>query len=133
MTKLYDITDFCKKGYEIEDYPYIGTVDVKAEIGTAIKIGNKYYVFGIIAADRTKAGVREEKLNLKRGTKHEYENEFVCPCCKHIDHDSFELDDNGIIECGNCGATIEYERVVTVEWNTELITPPDVVSGKWVK
>ena len=133
MTRLYDITDFCKHGSEIENYPYIGTVDVRVNIHEAIKIGKDYYIPGIISANSTKAGVRKATLTLGKGASMDCENEFTCPCCGAIDYNSFELDDDGDTRCGSCDALLSFERVATVEYNTTLIEPPDIVNAKWVK
>lgn len=36
-----------------------------------------------------------------------------------VDRDAWELsDDSDETQCGSCGSYIEYERVITVEYNT---------------
>ena len=133
MTKLYDISDFCQRGIELENYPYIGTVDVDVNIHEVLKVGKDYYVPGITSANKTKSGVRKATLTLENGASLEYENDFTCPCCGAVNDSAFELDDDGDTECGSCGALLSFERVVTIEYNTTLIEPPDIVNAKWIK
>lgn len=46
-------------------------------------------------------------------------NELTCPHCKHVDHDSWELeDDDPSYECPNCGAEFGYERVIIVKYTS---------------
>lgn len=58
----------------------------------------------------------------EKGSEIEYSNEFICPYCNSIDHDAWDLrDDEGKTICGSCGSEIEYERVVTVEYNVRPV------------
>jgi len=49
---------------------------------------------------------------------HKYTDNIICPWCGHKDRDSWESDDNGEEECGDCGKEFTYERIVTVEYCT---------------
>lgn len=129
-TKLYDITDWCKKGAEVKDYPYIGEVDLNVSIGTVIKIQNKYYSPGVVGHGY--AGVEHIKLNLEPDDE-SYTNNVKCPYCGYENNDSWEMDDNDDNhECGGCGAIIAYERVVTVEYCSSAKKPPDIVEANWI-
>lgn len=35
-TKLYDISEWCKKGAEVENYPYVGEIDIDLTMGEII-------------------------------------------------------------------------------------------------
>jgi|SRR5690625_3022290 len=48
-------------------------------------------------------------------------DEFTCPYCGNVDDDAFELSDFGETECSACGSDLEYERVVTVEYNVVTV------------
>lgn len=48
----------------------------------------------------------------------EYSDDFKCPFCNSVDYDAWELrEDEGETYCGSCGSDLEYERVITVEYN----------------
>lgn len=51
----------------------------------------------------------------------EYSDHFTCPYCHHEDHDAFELDDEGETYCSACGSDLEYERVVTIDYNVRPV------------
>lgn len=132
QTKLYDIKEWCQHGYELENYPYIGTIDGKTDIHEALKIGSKYYIPSIVNFNNNTAGVRLSTISTKPENK-EYEDNIVCPYCGHEDRDSYELsDDNDTIECGRCGATIEYTREVIASYSIKGIKPPKIVTRKFV-
>lgn len=129
-TKLHDISDWCKRGIEVEDYPYIGEIDADLTLGEVVKVGTEYYAPGVLNLGNKSAGVRKIDINSEPEEK-EYESELTCPYCGYKDSNSFELDDSGEHECRRCGATIEFERVVTVEYNVYPKSPPEIVSANW--
>ncbi len=132
MTKLYDISNWCKQGYEIEDYPYIGEVDMDLDLGQVVKVDDDYFVPGVLNHINRSAGVRKMQIDFEPESKH-YESGLVCPYCGYEDRDSWELaDDDNEHECGRCGAIIAYERQVTVEYNSSPVKPPEVVTTSWV-
>lgn len=49
-----------------------------------------------------------------------YDENFICPFCGNVDHDAFELDDEGTTNCGSCGSELEYSREVSIHYN---VTP----------
>jgi len=131
-TKLYDISNWCRQGIELEGYPYIVEIDIVLSVGSVVKIGNKYYAAGVLSHVENSAGVREIKLNLKPDDK-DYENNVTCPYCGYKDADSWELSDGeDEHECGRCGATMSYERIVTVEYNSSPKRPPEIVKARWI-
>ena len=51
-----------------------------------------------------------------------YTNELVCPYCGYEHSDSWELsEDCSEIDCGDCGKSFSYSRIVNVEYTTEKI------------
>lgn len=129
-TKLYDISDWCKRGSEVRDYPYIGEVDTDVSIGTLIKVQNKYYSPGV--AGKGYAGVRLIELRPNPDDEN-YTNNVKCPYCGYEDKDSWKLDDSDDShECGQCGAIFGYERTVTIDYSSFAKEPPDIVETKWI-
>jgi len=133
-TKLYDISSWCRQGPEIENYPYIGEIDIELSLGEVAKVGDSYYVPGVLSLADKRAGVRKMEIDLQPADK-DYEHELTCPYCGYRDGDSWELsrDDEEEHECGRCGAIMSYQRAVTVEYNSSPVKPPDVVNAKWTK
>lgn len=131
-TKLYDMSDWCKRGSEIESYPYIGEVNAEVDLGVVLKIGDDYYAFGLIAANKGYAGVKQIGFNAEPEDR-DCENEMTCPYCGYRDIDSWELQDSeDEHECGRCGATISYARIVTVEYSSSPVRPPEIVEAEFV-
>ncbi|MBC2684688.1 hypothetical protein U9R71_22185 [Bacillus toyonensis] len=65
-------------------------------------------------------GVREIDIALSpddiNSTEGDYGG-FKCPYCGYEDSDAFELsDDEGEIECGECGSKVEYRREITINY-----------------
>lgn len=46
-------------------------------------------------------------------------SEIVCPWCGYESQDSWELPDNDIRDCDNCGKTYRHYREVIVSYSTE--------------
>lgn len=130
-TKLYDISSWCRQGPELENYPYIGEIDIELSLGEVAKVGNSYYVPGVLNLANKRAGVRKMEINLQPEEKN-YENELTCPYCGYKDGDSWELsDEDEEHECGRCGGIMSYQREITVEYNSSPKKPPDIVTAKW--
>ena len=131
-TKLYDISEWCKRGHELIEYPYIGEVDVELNIFEVIKIENEYYVPGVLNKDRKTAGVRKVQIALEPEDR-DYESNMACPYCGYEDDVSWELGDSDEEhECGRCGAVMSFERVVTVEYSSSPVKPPIIKDASWV-
>ena len=132
-TKLYDISDWCRKGSEVEDYPYIGEINKNLSMGSVVSVGGKFCSIGVLNFQNQSAGVRLINLNLKPNDIG-YENNITCPYCGYANQDSWECadsDDNHI--CGRCEAEMSYERVVTVEYNSSPKKPPHIVKANWLQ
>ena len=129
--KLVDITEWCKKGLELKDYPYICDVDIDAkdyEMGTLLLAEGEYYAVGVLDRKNNIAGCREINLNVEPEPE-EYESELTCPYCGYKDRDSWELsNDEDEHTCGRCHAVISFERVVTVEYSSYPVRPPEIVT-----
>lgn len=131
-TKLYDISNWCKQGPELENYPYIGEIDVKLNISEIVQIGNDYFAPGVLRYDNNTAGVRKIEIDFEPEDKN-YESNLKCPYCGYEDNDSCELsDDDEEHECSSCGATMSFERVVTVDYSSSPVKPPTVVKANWI-
>lgn len=131
-TKLYDISNWCKQGIEVEDYPYVGEVNIDLTMGEILEVGGDCYAIGVLNNVNKSAGVRQVEIDFEPEDK-DYENNLICPYCGYEDKDSWELsDDDEEHECGRCGAVISYQRVVTVEYSSSPVKPPSVVTAKWV-
>ena len=130
-TKLYNISDWCKRGPEVKKYPYIGEVDIKAEIGVLIKVDDKIYFPGVTG--ESYAGVHPVKLRPNPDSK-KYAHNITCPFCGCENRNSWEADDSDDnYECGQCMAIFEYERVVTAEYFSKPKFEPTAATAKWVE
>ena len=59
--------------------------------------------------------------------KHEFTREAVCPYCGCEESDSWELEDGGEYECGECDGIYTVQRIVTVEYSTHKVLAPNDV------
>ena len=48
-------------------------------------------------------------------------SEIVCPYCGSEESDSWERDDDGVIDCDQCGKQFYYTRIIDVTYSTEKI------------
>lgn len=131
--KLYDISEWCKLGVDVREYPYIGEVDRELSIGEILKVGEEYFSIGCLDLKNKCVGVSKVKIDFEPVEK-VYEGNIVCPYCNYEYRDSWELeDDSEGYECRRCGAVISYERVVTVEYNSYPVKPPSTINANWIK
>lgn len=132
--KLFDISEWCKNGLDLTDYPCLGETDVQpVDIGEVIEVENHYYAVEILKRKNDCAGVHEVQYS-PNPEERMFEDGLVCPYCGYEDNDAFELsDDDGTVECGRCGAEIHYTRNVEVTYSTEPVKPPKVVKGSWTQ
>jgi hypothetical protein len=65
------------------------------------------------------------------GEEKDYTDEITCPYCNYEFSDSYEFGRGGEdceeIECGNCGSTIQFQRIISVEYCTEPVCPTEVM------
>ena len=131
-TKLYDISNWCKQGTDIHNYPYIGEIDIDLTMGKVVKVGEDYFAIDVLKHVKKSAGVRRIEIDFEP-EDNKYEIDLVCPYCGHEDRNSWELpDDDDEYECESCGAIMSFERVVTVEYNSSPVKPPSVVTANWL-
>ena len=131
MIKLYNIENWCKQGVSLENYPYIGTVKAKTNIGDVLKIGRDYYAVGVLEPLKDTAGVH--KLNLDLNSKgYRNTSNCICPYCGKENLDSWELQDNeDDYECSICGGIYNYSRIVTVEYSSFPVEAPCLKKTEW--
>ena len=53
---------------------------------------------------------------------HQSKTEITCPYCNYIDINSWEAGDSGDIECGQCGSSLSFERIVIVSYDSVPIS-----------
>jgi hypothetical protein len=134
--KLYDISDWCKHGLEVTDYPYIGEVDISVDnyvFGTPIMAGETCYAVSALSKTENAAGVRKMEINEEPDDQC-LTNQIKCPYCGYENRDSWECaDSNDEYERGRCQGVFSYERVVTVEYNSYPVKPPETIRGIWIE
>ncbi len=132
MTKLYDVTRW--RGLRIDERscPLIGIVDAVPAIGRILDVDGRK--FSVHVLGKGYAGVRPltTELNTSPEAK-EFEQNIVCPYCGMVNWDSFECSDEDTTECMECGGTIHYQRIVTIEYTTEPVKPPKPIRAQWIK
>ncbi|WP_027399830.1 hypothetical protein [Anaerovorax odorimutans] len=129
--KLYSLDN--NPDYEsLSNNPYIGEIEESAATYEIIRTIKGDFVIGVLDEKNDCAGAHEIKeLNLEIGKEEIYKHNITCPCCGYEDRDSWECEDsNDEYECGQCGATIEYERIVTVEYSSELVKLPSIINAE---
>ena len=104
-------------------------VDIKInpEISANYKISEKIYNVGILDIENRYAGVHEINFADIEEVDEMLEESFTCPYCGYIHYDAFELDDEGEINCPGCNSELEFERIVTVEYNVIPKKKADVI------
>jgi transcription initiation factor TFIIIB Brf1 subunit/transcription initiation factor TFIIB len=60
---------------------------------------------------------------------HKFTDEVVCPYCGEILGDSWELDDDGEIECDECGKVYDYVRNISVSYSSQPRTTKEESPG----
>lgn len=83
-------------------------------------------IYNVTSIEAIWARVIELKIEDKQET--EYEHNLKCPYCGYEDNDSWELYDNDDdFECGRCGALMQYERIVTIEYSAKIVKKPTII------
>lgn len=134
MTRLHDITQWPKLGLDGTEYPLIGAIDATPKIGRVLDVAGRQFRVGVLNHKDGYAGVRPltKKLDTSPEAR-EFEPNIICPYCGNIDRDSFERSDEDTTECMECGGTIHYQRIVTIEYTTEPVKPPKPIRAHWVQ
>ena len=131
--KLYDTTDarlFELLTKKTSEFPFIKTVEHEGLfLNDVLKLDNKVYrVYRV--SHKNKYGelsVKEIKTFDLDNVESNYESEITCPICGYQEQDSWEYrSDCDEYDCGCCGAVLEYNREVTVEYRTTVKEKPEV-------
>lgn len=106
--------------HQYQETELIKTVDVEMykdiDFGGFIVIDGKSYRHCMYDRVKNVLYVEPTKLN-EEAEEIESSQDFECPYCGNIDSDAWELDDEGETCCSSCRSVLEYERVITVEYN----------------
>lgn len=129
MSKLYDFSEFPKKGLEFEAYPLlIETEETVDALFCVVDVNGEQYTPAMLSKDRSQVGVRRCSIETDPEPQ-EYTRHIKCPFCGFEEADSVEFDDDGTCECGRCGGEFSWEREITVEYNTTPIKPPRFIKA----
>lgn len=126
--RLYDLKlSFANKHEEMK---FITNVDKKMykdiEFGGFVVINGENYRMCTYNIEKDILCVEPTVFN-KKGKETKYSDKFVCPYCGNVKVNAWEMDDEGETECGSCCSEIQYERIVTVEYNVRPIKCAQVV------
>ncbi|AMJ40682.1 TFIIB-type zinc ribbon-containing protein [Anaerotignum propionicum] len=125
--KIYS-ADARKVDYmNVEQNPYLGTIDFAPDLYEVFKLNGKYYSLGIVAANKEYGAANElRRFNVEK-EKSYHENDITCPICGYVDYDSWEEDDeNEEYQCGRCGAILEVTRNVQVTYSAKVKELPKI-------
>jgi predicted RNA-binding Zn-ribbon protein involved in translation (DUF1610 family) len=86
------------------------------DFGGFIIVDGKSYRHCMYNTEKGILGVEPVNLD-QEGEGIYYSSDFSCPYCGKVNLDAWELPDEGDTNCGSCNSEIEYERVVTIEYN----------------
>lgn len=129
MSKLYDFSEFPRKGLEIDAYPFImETEDRIDSLSCVVEVGGEQFTPSMLSADRSQIGVRRCHIETDPEPQ-EYTEQIKCPFCGYEESNSWEFDDDGTHECGRCGGEFSWERIVTVEYNSTPGKPPRIIKA----
>ena len=114
-----DFKDIFTKWDEVKVYKTLSVADDVELWDRAINIDGKFY--SVCCSQGNKYQIIElEQFNLERSSNWG-KDEITCPICGYEVGDSWEYDsDYGELECGSCGATLEWSREVEVSYSAEV-------------
>lgn len=135
--------DYNKDGRTPEDdgiKPLFET-DKEISISEPITINNVAYSLGSISYKNDENGNRVPTWSVAYKLKNQdvfvgyedpeeqdYTSNIICPYCGYEDIDSWECsEEDDEHECGECGSTFSYQRVVTVEYCSQPIKKAECV------
>jgi len=126
--KLYSL-DVKEIDYEnMDGNPYLGEINISPDLYEVFNFNGKWYVLGIVAANKEYGGAHLLKNFDLTATETEYEREITCPICGYVDRDSWETDDEeDDYYCRQCGAILEVERNVEVTYWATVKELPTVL------
>lgn len=128
--KLYSL-DVKKIDYEnMDGNPYLGEINISPDLYEVFNFGGKWYVLGIVAANKEYGGAHLLKNFDLTATETKYEREITCPVCGYVDSNSWETEDNdNDYLCGQCGAILEVTRDVKVTYSAVVKELPTVLEA----
>ncbi|RJE88611.1 hypothetical protein D3P07_11490 [Paenibacillus sp. 1011MAR3C5] len=117
--RLYDSKlSMNNKCEEMELVKVLAAIEMYRDLdfGGFIIVDGKSYRHCMYNREKEILGVEPVELN-EEGEEIDYSSDFTCPYCGAVNHDAWELSDEGETQCGSCSSEIEYERVITIEYN----------------
>ena len=114
-----DFKDIFTEWDEVKVYKTLSVADDVELWNRAINLEGKFY--SICCSQGNKYQIRElEQFNLEEDENWD-KSEITCPICGYEESDSWEYDsDYGELECGGCGAALEWSREVEVSYSAEV-------------
>lgn len=87
-------------------------------------INDKHYIVSRINEDRNLYGVREfDPVNVDRVL----DTDLICPYCGDIKDNADDCKSGDIMRCGNCGAIMNINRIIKIEYEAELAEKPNII------
>jgi DNA-directed RNA polymerase subunit RPC12/RpoP len=125
--KVY-LSNEVKLEYDLEKLYLLFEVDDNFDSSDVIKHSGKYYSIRVTNQSKNYAIAREIEIDTDN-EETEYENEITCPVCGYVDNDSWEMsnDTDDDYECGRCGAILEVEKQITVDYSAKVKKLPEIV------
>ena len=118
--RIYDVSLSVANKYT--EMKLVKKIDIEMykdlDFGGFIVIDGKTYRHCMYSKENDLLCVEPVKLE-EKPEDIEYSDEFKCPYCNDVNYDAWELSDEGETECSSCGSYLEYERVITVEYNVK--------------
>lgn len=115
-TGLFDCPEKMELILETEDERY-NTI----EFGGFVVVNGETYRMCMYSQKDKILGVQPVKDFEEEPNETNYESEFVCPFCKAVNHDAWELGDEGEHQCGSCSSTMKYVREIEVTYSIEPV------------
>ena len=114
-----DFEDILTEWDEVKVYKILSVADDVELWDRAIELDGKFY--SVCCSQGNKYKIRElEQFNLEEDENWD-KSEITCPICGYEESDSWEYDsDYGELECGGCGAALEWSREVEVSYAAEV-------------
>lgn len=109
---LYEAKSWFNKKFEPK---VIKELDFEPEIGMNVEVNGKVYYICSLSPGKNIASAKVIEFN--NDPAEEYNEDFTCPFCGYVDHDAFELEAEGVINCGGCGSKLEYSREITISYS----------------
>lgn len=114
-----------KSGHAFEyKYPeegFLFEAENKTGIFTLFKHKKKWYT--TVCVDRNNGECIVEEIKIKKEPEETFKETYItCPYCGYENKDSFEASDSeDEYECGKCGSTFAYERIVDVSYSSSPV------------